>query len=114
MVIDKLGSVANYPPPAMDGSAPNQAAIRGSGQSLPAAVAHSTEEVGKAANAANRRMELAESQIRFNVTNESGRTVVKMVDTQTKEVLLQIPNEQMMQIAQNLDKIQGLAVQKRA
>jgi flagellar protein FlaG len=59
-------------------------------------------------------MENVSSQIRFNVTNESGQTVVKMVDTQTNQVLLQIPNEQMVRIAQDPAKFQGLALNRKA
>jgi flagellar protein FlaG len=59
-------------------------------------------------------MESQSALVRFNVTQESGRAVVRMVDTQTNQVLLQIPNMQMLKIAQNLDKTQGLAIQKQA
>jgi flagellar protein FlaG len=114
MVIDNVGSLVSRQPSVIDGSVQSQVVRDGQGQPRPVTVKHSSEQVSKAAQAANQRLELAQSQIRFNVSSEAGRLVVKMVDTQTKEVLLQIPNEQMMQIAQNLDKTQGMAVQKRA
>jgi len=114
MTIDKVGFPSSNQRLVIDGSVQPQTVKDGSIPSQPIAIEHSAEQVEKAAHVANQRLELAESQIRFNVTNEAGRTVVKMVDTQTKEVLLQIPNEQMMQIAQNLDKTKGMAVQERA
>jgi flagellar protein FlaG len=67
-----------------------------------------------AARAANQRLESIASQIRFNVSSEAGRTVVKMVDTQTHEVLLQIPNAQMMEIANDPDRLAGVAVNRKA
>ena len=114
MFIDKVGSAGSYQPSVIDGSTPQPKVPGAQVYSQPGAIEHSAAAVEKAASAANRQMENLSSQIRFNVTNESGKTVVKMVDMQTRQVLLQIPNEQMIQIAQNLDKTQGLALQKRA
>ncbi|MGO9445296.1 MAG: flagellar protein FlaG [Thiobacillaceae bacterium] len=80
----------------------------------PGAAGHSATAVKRATEAANTFMESASSQIRFNVSDEAGETVVKMIDVQTKQVLLQIPNEQMIKIAQDPARLQGLAVDQQA
>jgi flagellar protein FlaG len=96
------------------GSMSANAALGAQPSLQPGAVGHSAAAVRKATQAANTFMESASSQIRFNVTDEAGETVVKMVDIQTNQVLLQIPNEQMIKIAQDPARLQGLAVDQQA
>ncbi|MGA7180246.1 MAG: flagellar protein FlaG [Thiobacillaceae bacterium] len=114
MIIDKVGSAVSYQPPVIGGSTPQPDVSGAQAHSQTEAIGHSARTVEKAAHAANQRMENVSSQIRFNVSNESGKTVVKMVDTQTNQVLLQIPNEQMVRIAQDPAKLQGLALNRKA
>ena len=48
------------------------------------------------------------SQIQFSVDKETGLNIVKVVDSVTHEVLTQIPGEEVIAIAQAIDKLQGL------
>lgn len=52
--------------------------------------------------------------IQFNVDNDSGKTVVKVVDRGTQEVLRQIPSEEALEIARALDRFQGLLIKQQA
>lgn len=52
--------------------------------------------------------------IQFSLDEDSGRTVVKVVDLQTNEVIRQIPTEEALTIAKALDKLQGLLFQSKA
>lgn len=52
--------------------------------------------------------------LEFAIDDDTGRTVIKIIDRQTDEVLRQIPSEEMLQIAQALGKLQGLFVQQKA
>lgn len=52
--------------------------------------------------------------LEFSVDDETGRTVVKLIDRETDEVLRQFPSEEMLQIARALDKLQGLLVHQQA
>ena len=52
--------------------------------------------------------------IEFSMDEDTGETVVKVVDTATKEVIRQIPSEEMLNIAKALDKIQGLLIKQSA
>jgi flagellar protein FlaG len=40
--------------------------------------------------------------------------VVKVVDTETDQVIRQIPSEEMLAIARNIDRLQGLLVKQEA
>ena len=53
-------------------------------------------------------------ELQFDIDKDSGRTVVKVVDTSTKEVIRQIPSEEMLAMAKALDQIQGLLVKQKA
>jgi flagellar protein FlaG len=59
---------------------------------------------------ANRAMLAANAQVQFAIDNESGRTLIKVVDTESKRVIRQIPTEEILVIARNIDKLQGLIV----
>lgn len=53
-------------------------------------------------------------EISFSVDENSGTRVVKVIDRQSNEVLRQIPSEEAIQLAQALDKLQGLFVRDTA
>jgi flagellar protein FlaG len=57
---------------------------------------------------------LSQSDINFSIDDASGMQVVKIVDRQSNEVIRQIPSEEAIQIAQALDKLQGLFVRDKA
>lgn len=52
--------------------------------------------------------------LRFSIDKGSGRTIVKVVDAQTDEVIRQIPSEELLAISKALDKLQGLLLHKKA
>lgn len=54
------------------------------------------------------------SSIQFSLDQDSGRTIVKMVDTQTEEVLRQFPSEEMLAISKSIDRMQGLLINREA
>ena len=56
----------------------------------------------------------AASDIQFSLDDESGMTVVKVVDRSTKEVIRQIPSKEMLEIAQALERLQGLLLKQKA
>jgi len=52
--------------------------------------------------------------IQFSLDDETGRTIVKVIDLQTQEVLRQIPSEEILNIAKALDRLQGLLIHNKA
>jgi flagellar protein FlaG len=53
-------------------------------------------------------------ELSFSVDEASGVRVVRIIDTTTKEVIRQYPSEEAIQLAQALDKLQGLLVKDSA
>ncbi|MDR2452408.1 MAG: flagellar protein FlaG [Candidatus Accumulibacter sp.] len=54
------------------------------------------------------------SDIKFSIDEDSGRTVVKVIDRETQEIIRQIPSQEMLDLAQALDKLQGLLIRQEA
>ena len=50
--------------------------------------------------------------LQFSLDEESGRTVIKIVDSSTDEVIRQIPSEEILAIAKALDKLQGVLIKQ--
>lgn len=50
----------------------------------------------------------------FSIDDDSGRTVVKVVDSSTDEVIRQIPSKELLAISKALDKLQGLLLKQEA
>lgn len=52
--------------------------------------------------------------VQFSMDEQSERMVVKVVDTASKQVLRQIPNEEVLAMSKTLDKLQGLMIRQTA
>ena len=79
------------------------------------APAPSAEEVREAADKINKVLQsLVSSNLQFSVDQDSGQTIVRVVDVETKDVIRQIPNEEALAIAKSLDKFQGLLIEQKA
>lgn len=50
----------------------------------------------------------------FDIDEDTGKNVVRLVDLETKEVIRQIPSQEVLEIAKTLDKLQGLLVSGKA
>ena len=53
-------------------------------------------------------------QLSFSVDKDTDRPVVKVVDASTNEVIRQIPSKEILQLDKDIDKMQGLLLDKKA
>lgn len=74
----------------------------------------SRQELERAAKTVEKFVEPMTSQLQFSVDEETGTRVVKVIDRSTKEVIRQIPSEEMLQIARSLERLQGLLFRDKA
>ena len=72
------------------------------------------EAVAAAVQSANAYVQSVSSSLQFSLDQDTGRTVVKMIDTQTEEVLRQFPSEEMLSISKSIDRMQGLLINREA
>lgn len=108
-------AVALPPQPARNAEA---AALPGQSQAAaaqpPQKPEPSLEEVKNATNAVQQVVQAKASNLTFAVGQDEGKTVVKLMDKQSGEVILQIPSKEMIAIADQIDKIVGMFVQQKA
>lgn len=79
-----------------------------------AAPSPSAEEVARALKSINSVLQDRSPDLEFSVDRESDRTIVKVVDKSTHEVIRQMPTREAMDIAKALDHLQSLLVKQQA
>ncbi|SER24673.1 flagellar protein FlaG [Nitrosomonas sp. Nm51] len=52
--------------------------------------------------------------LQFSIDDDTGKTVIKVMDAQTQEIIRQIPSQEAISIARTLDKVQGLLLNDEA
>ncbi|MCO5098000.1 MAG: flagellar protein FlaG [Rhodocyclaceae bacterium] len=72
------------------------------------------EQVQEVARQLQRVAEPVAQNLQFTVDGETGKTVIRVVDSTTKEVIRQIPNEEVLAIARAMDRLQGLLLKGKA
>jgi flagellar protein FlaG len=72
------------------------------------------KQLKEAIAAANESFASHGSSIEFSVDPQQGKTIVKVVDKSTGQLIRQIPSEEMIAIAQALDHFQGQLIRRKA
>ena len=72
------------------------------------------EELENAVKQVNDFLKPINNSIQFNVDDDTGKTIVKVIDLATKDVIRQFPSEEMLAIASAIDKMKGLLIQQKA
>ena len=71
-------------------------------------------EVKQAVSDINKAMQFMSRELEFSVDTDSERTVVKVIDQQTREVIRQMPTKEALEIGKALEKAQGLLIKQTA
>lgn len=56
----------------------------------------------------------APNSLSFSIDDTTGKTIVRVSDAQTGEMIRQIPSEELLEIARSLDKLQGMLLEQKA
>jgi len=80
----------------------------------PPAQPPAAEDVKRAAKQASDAVQKVATNLEFAVDKELDTVVVKLLDSDTHEVLRQVPSTEMLRIAKSLDQMQGLLLDDRA
>lgn len=78
------------------------------------APAVSPEVVDQALESLRKAVEPVAQNLQFLIDDDTGRTVVKVVDSNTQELIRQIPAEEVLAITRALDRLQGLLLKQKA
>lgn len=76
--------------------------------------ASDAEQVKRAAAEINRQLKNAAQSIRFTVDEALGKTIVRVVDSETGDVIRQIPSEEALAISRSIDRLQGVLLHQQA
>lgn len=71
-------------------------------------------EVKEALKTINKTVQAMSPSLEFSIDTDSKRTIVKVVDMDTKEVIRQMPSVEALEIAKALDRLQGLLIRQKA
>ncbi len=115
-----INPLNNAAPPVAE-PAPGRTAPASAGKATPAQAAAAkpapatSDDVRRAASQVNEALQrTASSDLQFSVEGENKQVVVRVVDSQTKEVIRQIPSEEMVAISKAMDNLSGLLIQQKA
>ena len=74
----------------------------------------SLDQVHEAVANINKSLQTLSQDLEFSVDHDSQRTIVKVVDQRTKEVIRQMPTPEALEIAKALDRVKGLLIKQTA
>lgn len=129
MSIDSTGAATAAPapparPPEKSTAKTETAALQGTGHAASTTAAHSAvkgaeqepthDQMTQAVSKMNKSEQAQAQGLEFSIDKDSKRTVVKVVDQVTKEVLRQIPSVEALQIAKSLDSSKSLMIKQTA
>jgi flagellar protein FlaG len=87
-------------------------------QTPPAAQAASAtpsrEQIDQAMTEVKKAIAPVARNLQFSIDDETGRSVVKVIDASTNEVIRQFPSEELLAITRSIDKFSGLFVKQKA
>ncbi|HJV73628.1 MAG TPA: flagellar protein FlaG [Noviherbaspirillum sp.] len=71
-------------------------------------------QLNEAVKQINETLKKMSQNLEFSIDSDVHRTVVKVVDQQTNDVIRQIPTAEALEIAKALDRVQGLLIRQQA
>ena len=79
-----------------------------------AAQAVPRQTLDKAVEEINRFLKQSNTSLEFSIDKDSGRTLVQVIDTDTKDVIRQFPSKEALSLSHELDKLQGMLLREKA
>jgi len=107
------GSTAVRTSPPSGSNAAAAPAVPPPKAAAPQVQAASIETTKQVARQINDFLRSSASNVQFTVDDESSQVVVRIVDTQTKQLIRQIPSEEMLAISKSLDQLTGLLIKQK-
>jgi flagellar protein FlaG len=116
MPIDNIAQVSgSQAKPPSPGPAVARQQSSGDGQPVPpVAATPPVAEVKEAVDRLNQYVQTLRRDLEFRVDESTNTVVVTVVDPSTKEVVRQIPSEEVLAVARNLEHMQGVLLNTKA
>ncbi|WP_035821335.1 flagellar protein FlaG [Janthinobacterium sp. RA13] len=110
--IDK--SYVSADTPAARPAAPRNATENATVAPQQASKEPSREQLDKAVSELNQSSQMKTQGLEFSIDEDSQRTVVKIIDQETKEVLRQIPTREALELSKTFDSAKGSLISQSA
>lgn len=123
MEIGTLGNGASNVQKTADFKQPNPVLIDATTKPAPvqtadavqrSTAAPSTDQVKQAVQDINLSLQSLSQGLEFSIDTDSNRTVVKVIDQQTQELIRQMPSQEALDIAKMLDQVLGKLIREKA
>lgn len=91
--------------------------LPGGGNSLPQKAGPqelNRAELDKAVKQLNDYVQNLQRDLQFSIDKGSGRTIIKVIDSETKEIIRQFPSEEILKAAQHIQDGNGLIIHAKA
>lgn len=112
MDIQSVSGVAVAAQPARESRETSALAVLSTPAPQPASP--TKEEVREAVKEIQQNTGSNSTNLQFSVDEASGRTIVSVIDSETRQVVRQIPSEEIMRMARAMDRMQGLLFNGKA
>lgn len=117
-MVDPIGGVPAAAP-AAGADAGQPAAARPAADAAPAAeadppAATAGQDLDSLAQSLNQHAQDLQTSLRFQVDKVTGQMVISVIDTQNNQVLLQIPGQEALAVAQSLQRLDPRLMDKTA
>lgn len=73
----------------------------------------SREQINQAMQEVQKALPSQARDLQFSIDNDTGRTVVKVVDPVTQDIIRQIPSEELLAITKAIDEFTGLLTKQK-
>lgn len=119
------GGVASVPSPAVQPSPDRVSAENTSKVAAPSvqvaasavqavSPAEERQKVKQAVEQVNKAVPSFSHNLQFSVDEDTNKNIVRVVDTESGELIRQIPAQEIIEIAKALDKLQGMIIRQKA
>lgn len=76
--------------------------------------APTTQEVQEAVNEMVKVVQPKANNLQFSIDQSTGKTIVRVTDSSTGDLVRQIPSEEVLDIAKNIERMQSLLMRQKA
>jgi flagellar protein FlaG len=72
------------------------------------------QQISSAVSEINNFFQMAQRSLSFSLDESSGKMVMQIIDTETQEMIRQIPSEDVLKLAKHLDELTGVLFKAQA
>ena len=83
-----------------------EVAVEKSVEAIKPAAEISRAELQQAVDVVNQAVAMEQKSLSFSIDDVSGRSVIKVIDYETDELIKQIPSEELLKVAQDIKRLQ--------